>query len=152
MHAAALHCAACGKFRGWLRHEALDFLAAITARFGEVTEPITLRDQTIGDHLMTDKHYEPKNGEGALFKNTRKEKPAHPDYQGELKVENTAFRLSAWIKTAKSGVKYMHLPPPCRRQRRAARSATSRTSSTTRSDFEAWPESHLRTRLIGRGK
>ena len=58
---------------------------------------------------MSDKHYEPKDGTGALFKNTKKEKPAQPDYTGDLKVEGVAFKLAAWIKSSKSGLKYMAL-------------------------------------------
>ena len=47
MHQAELRCAACGKHRGWLRHEALEFLAEVSARSGEPIEPIVLRDSTI---------------------------------------------------------------------------------------------------------
>ncbi len=107
MHQAELRCAACGKHRGWLRHEALAFLAEVSARFGSPTEPITLRDTTIGDRLMSDKHYEPKNGQGALFRNTRKKEPAEADYQGALRVENIDFTVSGWIKVSKAGAKYL---------------------------------------------
>lgn len=58
---------------------------------------------------MSDKHFEQKDGQGALFKNDKKQKDAHPDYVGNIKVEGIEFRLSAWIKTAKSGTKYMSI-------------------------------------------
>jgi uncharacterized protein (DUF736 family) len=58
---------------------------------------------------MTTKQYEQKDGTGALFKNEGKSKPEHPDYTGNLKVEGIEFRLSAWVKTASSGRKYMSI-------------------------------------------
>lgn len=45
---------------------------------------------------------------GVLFKNDRKEKESHPDYQGEITVEGRKFWLSAWIKSGKKG-KFMSL-------------------------------------------
>jgi hypothetical protein len=109
-HAAELKCAGCGAHRGWLRREALDFVAEVSARFGAPTTPITLRDSTIGEHTMSDtKHFEQKDGQGALFKNDKKQKDTHPDYVGNIKVEGIEFRLSAWIKTSNSGTKYMSI-------------------------------------------
>ena len=46
---------------------------------------------------------------GALFKNDKKETEKHPDYRGSINVGGTDYWLSAWIKTAKTGGKYMSL-------------------------------------------
>ena len=49
-------------------------------------------------------------GNGALFKNDKKEKPSHPDYKGDATIKGRKFWVSAWIRTSeKSGQKYMSL-------------------------------------------
>ena len=53
--------------------------------------------------------FELKEGQGTLFKNNRKEKENHPDYTGELNVWGEVHDLSAWIKTAASGNKWMSI-------------------------------------------
>jgi len=55
---------------------------------------------------MTD--YEHKELTGNLFKNDKRETDAHPHYRGEVKVEGTVYRLSAWLKDGKRG-KFMSL-------------------------------------------
>ena len=50
------------------------------------------------------------DGNGALFKNDRKEKPGHPDYRGDATINGKKFWVSAWIRTSeKNGQKYMSL-------------------------------------------
>jgi len=45
-----------------------------------------------------------------LFKNDRKEEERHPDYNGKIALpDGTEHFLNAWIKTAKSGKKFMSL-------------------------------------------
>lgn len=47
---------------------------------------------------------------GALFKNTKKEKDTHPDYNGSINVDGVDYWLNAWLKTsAKTGDKFMSL-------------------------------------------
>ena len=46
---------------------------------------------------------------GVLFKNDKKATPKHPDYRGEAQIEGTAYWLSAWVKEAKDGRKYLSL-------------------------------------------
>jgi hypothetical protein len=53
--------------------------------------------------------FELKEGQGSLHKNERKTKPGHPDYYGQLNVEGTIMNLSAWIKEAASGKKWMNI-------------------------------------------
>jgi len=40
---------------------------------------------------------------GALFKNTRREKDTHPEYNGSINVDGHDYWISAWVKDGKSG-------------------------------------------------
>lgn len=110
-HAAELRCATCNAHRGWLRAEALTFVETLAQRFGASTEPIILRDTTIGDHQMTtERKFESKPNSGALFRNTRKHSDTDADYFGSVNLEGREFRISAWLNVSKqSGQKYMRL-------------------------------------------
>jgi hypothetical protein len=44
---------------------------------------------------------------GAIFKNDKKETDKHPDYKGSANVDGIEYWVSAWLKTSKSGEKFM---------------------------------------------
>lgn len=46
---------------------------------------------------------------GALFKNDKQGNESRPDYTGNLNVAGMEYRVSAWLKTGKSGAKFMSL-------------------------------------------
>lgn len=51
--------------------------------------------------------YEQRDNSGSLFKNDRKEKETHPDYKGDAMVNGQMVWMSAWLKTASNGSKFM---------------------------------------------
>lgn len=68
---------------------------------------------------------------GVLFKNDRKQKDSHPDYQGQINVNGTDYWLSAWIKASKDGTKRMSLavkPKEAKDDRRPERGAQAATA------------------------
>lgn len=66
------------------------------------------------------KEYDNTN-RGVLFKNDEKKGEAHPDYKGRINTNGQDFWLSAWLKTAKDGRKYMSLSVnPMEQQQRLA--------------------------------
>jgi hypothetical protein len=73
--------------------------------------------------------YETKDGQGALFKNDRKEKPAHPDYRGDLKVEGISFTLAGWVKETRDGRKYLSLSAMPKEARRPIAGAPKPTNN-----------------------
>jgi len=46
---------------------------------------------------------------GVLFKNTRKEKETHSDYNGTININGKEHYLNAWMKESKNGNKFMSL-------------------------------------------
>lgn len=49
-------------------------------------------------------------GKGALFRNTKAEKPSHPSHTGTCEIDGKRYRIAAWVKTSeKTGEKYFSL-------------------------------------------
>ena len=103
-HAAGLRCSKCGRHRGWLPREGFQFLTDLTQRFGAPTEPVVLRDQQIGDHIMADKQFD---NSGILFRKDDKNGERDRDYKGEATIAGVKYWVSAWIKEAKNGSKFL---------------------------------------------
>lgn len=45
--------------------------------------------------------------QGVLFKNTKKTSEKHPDYLGNLIINDTEYEIVAWENTSKNGTKYL---------------------------------------------
>ena len=52
-------------------------------------------------------NFEQKDQSGILFKNEKKTTDNQPDYQGTCMVNGASMDMSAWLKTGKSGKKFM---------------------------------------------
>jgi hypothetical protein len=98
-HAAELRCADCGAHRGWMPQEAHAFIKKTAERFGAPSEPIILRDTSVGGHEMK-KQYD---NSGILFRNEDKQKEKDRDYRGEITINGVEHWLSGWIKEGRKG-------------------------------------------------
>ena len=51
-----------------------------------------------------------KNNSGALFKNKEKKTDKHPDYNGNIIINDTKYFLSAWVNESKNALIFDHSP------------------------------------------
>lgn len=49
------------------------------------------------------KKFEKRDMTGVLFKNDQKKTEKHPDFTGNVSINNVTYRLSAWKKTGQKG-------------------------------------------------
>ena len=70
--------------------------------------------------------FQQRENTGALFRNTRKDKPSQPDYRGDLNVGGEAYELAAWLKEGKNG-KFLSL---------SVKPKTPQQGYTNKRDFE----------------
>lgn len=49
------------------------------------------------------------NNSGVLFKNEKEEGSKQPDYKGTAEVNGKQLEIAAWIRTSKTGKKFMSL-------------------------------------------
>lgn len=66
--------------------------------------------------------YEMKDGTGSLFKNHKKERETHADYNGSIKVEGQEYWLNAWLKETEGGKKYMSLSAKSKQAKQSSQS------------------------------
>lgn len=50
---------------------------------------------------------EKRDNSGVLFKNSRKEKDTHADYEGNCTINGQEFWMNAWLKKDKNGNTFM---------------------------------------------
>lgn len=62
---------------------------------------------------------------GALFKNDEKQNDRSPDYSGNMNVDGVEFFFDAWIKTAKTGRKFLSCRVKPKQQKQAPRRQAS---------------------------
>ena len=69
------------------------------------------------------------NNSAVLFKNDRKEKDNHPDYNGNAEVDGKEYWLNAWVKeSSKTGKKFFSLSFTPKEPKEAVQGGTIQTS------------------------
>lgn len=51
-------------------------------------------------------NFEQRDMSGVLFRNNRKEKDTHPDYNGTCMIDGSEYYMNAWLKESKNGNKF----------------------------------------------
>ena len=92
------------------------FIKETTRRFGAPPASVVLRQ---GKTEMT---YDNTN-KGTLFRNDDKEREER-DYSGSINVEGTEYWISGYVRTSKSGKKYLSLSVKPKQEKPAASKAS----------------------------
>jgi len=50
--------------------------------------------------------YQPRDGDGSLFDNDRKQSSQHPDMTGQILIGGVEYWISAWRKSSRDGTKH----------------------------------------------
>lgn len=66
-------------------------------------------DCPISLSVMSDNPNPVKENRGVLFRNQKGDNERRPDYTGVANVAEKEFKLAAWIRTDRRGVKYLSL-------------------------------------------
>jgi hypothetical protein len=53
--------------------------------------------------------FQQRDMSGALFKNDKGDNDRRPDYRGDCNIGGVTYRISAWVKEARNGTKFMSL-------------------------------------------
>jgi hypothetical protein len=72
-------------------------------------------------------------GKGSLFKNSDKTEDQHADYRGEANIGGEPHWVNAWVRTAKSGIKYLSLSI---KRKEPPKDAPQRTYANRRDDID----------------
>jgi hypothetical protein len=86
-------------------------------------EPAPAENEAAQDE--TTMAYDQKDMSGGLFKQDKKGNEKAPDYSGTCMIGDRLYYISAWLKTAQSGTKYMSLSFKLKDQQRQG-SSTAR--------------------------
>lgn len=88
------------------------------------------------------KTFEPRDGDGALFKNEDRDTEQQPHYKGNIRINGQDYWLSAWLKESKAGRKYMSLsakPKTAQQYRGGTRNPPPQTAPSDSFDDEKLP-------------
>lgn len=85
--------------------------------------------------------YQPKDGQGAMFKNDKGDNPARPDYRGDIMLGGVLYEVSGWIKPLPSDAskRFMSLsgkPKQARQEATPARAPQRPASQRQSSGFD----------------
>jgi uncharacterized protein (DUF736 family) len=75
--------------------------------------------------------FEKRDMSGALFKNDRKEKDTHPDYNGDVTINGVSYWINGWKKQDRNGNGFLSLSFKPKDQKPAQQPAATRDDPRT---------------------